>query len=302
MPASRGAALHSRNRTAVIALGSAESGPLCHEGRFYLPDAEERKREALVTTVIDAKPIQCLLLPVRVSSRLRPTHAGWLFHPRYFHFWNLACCSAPRLPVRNLVLAMGGTAVVPEKAEKDVGLDEAAPLHLSGPTRSAGGRCTSHARDHDGLVSLVSPTFFTGRSRRFPPATAISRHFLAMRGGSAAAWFVDAHATRVAVEPRGSRWRILLRDRVAIGPPRRRRGDSRGAVVHRALNPKTMSIRRSFGCSHLVRLPAAVGALMQIYCLARRLAGRMTGATTSTSPTSRSSGTSVAVTIASPSP
>jgi cytochrome c oxidase subunit I+III len=33
------------------------------EGRFYLPDAEEGKRETLVTTSIDAQPIQCLRVP-----------------------------------------------------------------------------------------------------------------------------------------------------------------------------------------------------------------------------------------------
>jgi cytochrome c oxidase subunit I+III len=29
-------------------------------GRFYLPDAEEGRREMLVTSTIDAEPIQCM--------------------------------------------------------------------------------------------------------------------------------------------------------------------------------------------------------------------------------------------------
>ncbi len=33
------------------------------EGRFYLPDAEEGRRETLVTSVIDAEPVQCLRVP-----------------------------------------------------------------------------------------------------------------------------------------------------------------------------------------------------------------------------------------------
>jgi cytochrome c oxidase subunit I+III len=33
------------------------------EGRFYLPDAEEGRREMLVTSTVDARPVQCLRLP-----------------------------------------------------------------------------------------------------------------------------------------------------------------------------------------------------------------------------------------------
>ena len=60
------------------------------EGRFYLPDAEEGRRETLVTTAVDAEPVQCLRLggntfltllprcsPAASSSSRRSTGGGW---------------------------------------------------------------------------------------------------------------------------------------------------------------------------------------------------------------------------------
>ena len=93
------------------------------EGRFYLPDAEEGKRETIVTSVIDAKPEQCLRLPgssfITLFAAL--TTGGFFIFGTY-HLWWLALMS--------LALAIGiisywlwtGTAIIPEKDEKDVGL------------------------------------------------------------------------------------------------------------------------------------------------------------------------------------
>src|SRR5687768_2405863 len=58
------------------------------EGRFYLPDAEEGKRETLVTTIIDAQPIQCL----RVSGPSfvafwAAMFTGGIFIFSTFHLW-----------------------------------------------------------------------------------------------------------------------------------------------------------------------------------------------------------------------
>ncbi|HMB91142.1 MAG TPA: cytochrome c oxidase subunit I, partial [Rhodothermales bacterium] len=104
------------------------------EGRFYLPDAKELKRETLVTTAIDAKPLQCLRVPG--PSFLPPLAAlftGGVFIFTTFHLWWLALGSG--------MLALGfiiawlwtGTAFVPEKKEKDVGLGLTLPLYGSGP-------------------------------------------------------------------------------------------------------------------------------------------------------------------------
>ena len=105
------------------------------EGRFYLPDAEELKRETIVTSPIDATPTQCLRMPGPSWVPLVAALAtGGFFVLGTFHLWFMALAS--------LVLAIGiiwywlwtGTSVIPEKPEKDVGLGLTLPLYMSGPT------------------------------------------------------------------------------------------------------------------------------------------------------------------------
>jgi cytochrome c oxidase subunit I+III len=104
------------------------------EGRFYLPDAEEVKRESIITSVIDAKPEQCIRLPgpswITLWAGLT---LGGFFIFGTFHWWWPALGS--------LVVATGvilywlwtGTGIIPEKPEKDVGLGLTLPLYQSGP-------------------------------------------------------------------------------------------------------------------------------------------------------------------------
>jgi cytochrome c oxidase subunit I+III len=104
------------------------------EGRFYLSDAEEGRRESILTSVIDAEPQQCLRLPgpsfVMLWAAL--TTGGFFIFGTY-HRWGLALLS--------LLVACGviiywlwtGTALIPEKREKNVGLGLTLPLYVSGP-------------------------------------------------------------------------------------------------------------------------------------------------------------------------
>ena len=65
------------------------------EGRFYLPDAEEGKREMLVTTAIDAKPVQCLRVPgPTFITFFAALLIGGFFIFGTFHWWGLASASA----------------------------------------------------------------------------------------------------------------------------------------------------------------------------------------------------------------
>ncbi|MBA2270453.1 MAG: cytochrome c oxidase subunit I, partial [Chthoniobacterales bacterium] len=104
------------------------------QGRFYLPDAEEGKRETLVTSVIDAKPEQCLRLPgPSFIPALAAVTMGGFFILGTFYLWTPALISA--------VIAIGvilywlwvGTAWIPEKEEKNVGLGLTLPIYRSGP-------------------------------------------------------------------------------------------------------------------------------------------------------------------------
>ena len=108
------------------------------EGRFYLPDAEEVKRETIVTSVIDAKPEICIRLPGPSWIPLwAAVTVGGFFVLGTFHLWMLALVS--------LLLGTGiimywlwtGTAIIPEKPTKDVGLGLTLPLYLSGPNSTS---------------------------------------------------------------------------------------------------------------------------------------------------------------------
>jgi cytochrome c oxidase subunit I+III len=105
------------------------------QGRFYLPDAEEERRETLVTSVVDAQPVQCLRLPgpsfLPLGAAL--TTGGFFVFGTYHRWW---------LALASLACAVGviwywlwtGTALVPEKDEKDIGLGARLPLYTSGST------------------------------------------------------------------------------------------------------------------------------------------------------------------------
>jgi cytochrome c oxidase subunit I+III len=132
------------------------------EGRFYLPDAEEGLRETLITSVIDARPQQCQRLPGSSFIPLLAALAtGGFFIFGTYHLWLLALGS--------LVLATGvicywlwtGTATVPEKAEKDVGLGLTLPLYQSGPV-SVGWWAVfiTMLADLTAFISLVFGYFF----------------------------------------------------------------------------------------------------------------------------------------------
>ena len=118
------------------------------EGRFYLPDAEEGKRETIVTSPVDATPQQVQRLP---SSSFLPMLAavttGGFFVFGTYHLWPPA--------VASLVVAVGvivywlwtGTAQIPEKPAKDVGLGlDAAALRRGGGIGRLVGDDHHHAR------------------------------------------------------------------------------------------------------------------------------------------------------------
>ena len=106
-----------------------------NDGRFYLPDAEEGRREGLVTSVLDAEPLQC----IRVYGRAYVTiiaaaSLGGVFIALTFHWWLPALlCGIVSLGAI-LYWLWTGTAEIPEKPLKDAGLGLKLPLYNSGPT------------------------------------------------------------------------------------------------------------------------------------------------------------------------
>jgi cytochrome c oxidase subunit I+III len=104
------------------------------KGRFYLPDAAEGYRETLVTSVLDAEPIQCLRVGgTSYLTILSALALGGVFVAATFHWWILGALFAVAFLAFVIAWLWTGTARVPEKAEKDVGLGLSLPLYVSGP-------------------------------------------------------------------------------------------------------------------------------------------------------------------------
>jgi cytochrome c oxidase subunit I+III len=104
------------------------------EGRFYLPDAEEGKRETIVTSVIDSTPQQCLRLPgPTFITLLAALTMGGFFIFGTFHWWTPALISLVVATCVIIYWLWSGTSIIPEKDEKDVGLGLKLPIYVSGP-------------------------------------------------------------------------------------------------------------------------------------------------------------------------
>jgi cytochrome c oxidase subunit I+III len=132
------------------------------EGRFFLPDAEEGKRETLVTSVIDAVPIQCLRVPgPTFLTMVAAVFTGGVFIFSTYHWWWLALASAVLALATIVTWLWTGTAVIPEKTGKDVGLGVTLPLYASGQA-SVGwwAMLITMLGDSTAFMSLVFGYFF----------------------------------------------------------------------------------------------------------------------------------------------
>lgn len=251
------------------------------QGRFYLPDAEEGRRETLVTTSIDALPVQCLRVGGSTFLTLfAALFTGGVFILSTFHWWWSALASGVLALVTILMWLWTGTAVIPEKPQKDVGLGLTLPIYVSGSS-SVGwwAMFITMLGDLTAFISLVFGYFFYWTARPdFPPNPA---------PGPGVWW------PSVALVLLLSSWLLTVMAR------RWNRRDSRvlsySALVGSVLlagaggaalltGPWVTGLRpESHVYAAIVWMLAiwtvahvAVGAVMQGYCIARRLAGRMT--------------------------
>ncbi|HEY5811865.1 MAG TPA: hypothetical protein VIT23_04340, partial [Terrimicrobiaceae bacterium] len=196
-----------------------------------------------------------------------------------YHLWGLACISA--------VAALGvicywlwtATAIIPEKSEKDIGLGLRMPLYVSGPA-SVGwwAMLITMLADFTAFISLVFGYFFYWTIHRdFPPdplqgpgvlwpcvagifllgawaLTLAARHWNRSKAG----WFYLSLPIACALALAGSASLLAGPWVTGLDPT----SDVYPAIVW------TLVLWTVFH--------AAVGSIMHVYCLARRLAGRMT--------------------------
>ena len=251
------------------------------EGRFYLPDAEEGRREMLVTTSIDATPVQCMRIPGPTwITLLAAVFVGGIFIFPTYKMYAWMGVSA--------VLALGaivawlwtGTGEIPEKDRKDVGLGLTLPIYVSG-RESVGwwAMFITMLAVFTAFLSLVfGYLFYWTRHDDFLPVPT---------PGPGVAWPTVAMILVVGA------WGLTLWSQRWNA-----RDSSRG--FHAALSAAV--VLAGLGVAALIAGPwatglspsagvypaivwllavwaavhVAIGIIMQLYCVARRLAGRMT--------------------------
>lgn len=143
------------------------------EGRGLLADAREGKRETLVTSVLDAQPVQVLRvggptwLPMIAAIGL-----GGVFIFATWHLWWLTLAGGVVFLAAVLTWLWTGTAAIPEKQSKDLGDGRRVPLYVAG-VRSTGWWAMFITMTGDltaFLALLFGYFFFWTVHEQFPPA------------------------------------------------------------------------------------------------------------------------------------
>ena len=251
------------------------------EGRFYLPDAEEGRRETLVTSAIDARPLQCQRLPgntfVTIIAALT---TGGFFIFGTFHWWTLALGSLVATIFVIGYWLWTGTAHLPEKELKDVGLGLSLPLYASGSgTVGYWGVFIMMLADITAFASLVFGYFFFWTIHDdFPPRGSDAPGLL--WPGLGAAGVLGAWLLTLLARTFNRRDRALGYYAAVSGALLAAAGGGTALVLGplttgldptQHVYPATVWMLVLWAVFHL-----AVGMLMQGYCFLRRLFGRMT--------------------------
>ncbi len=251
------------------------------QGRFYLPDAEEEKRETLITTSIDAQPIQCLRVPGPTwLAFFAAIFTGGVFIFATYHWWYLTAASGVAALGFILIWLWTGTAIVPEKHEKDVGLGLTLPLYASGPS-SVGwwAMLITMLGDMTAFISIVFGYFFYWTiHENFPPDPSPGPGVFwpcVAAGLLVGAWaltmaskFLNRRDHRVAF------YILLLLASVLalIGTAALLAGPwLTGLDPTSHVYPAIVWLLVGWTALHVI-----AGLCMQLYCIARRIAGRMT--------------------------
>jgi cytochrome c oxidase subunit I+III len=252
------------------------------EGRFYLPDAEEGKRETLITSVIDAQPVQCMRVPGPTFLTLvAALFTGGVFIFSTFHWWIAAVASAVLALASIMAWLWTGTAAIPEKREKAVGFGAVLPLYVSGEA-SVGwwALFITMLGVMSAFLSLVFGYFFywTSRSSFLDHVTGpgILWPSIALALG-VTAWGATVAARRANGSDRLGRFVITTSLAAALSV-----GSATALIaapVVTGLDPEAHIYPAMVWVLVLwTATQVLVGTIMQLYCLARRLAGRLTAA------------------------
>ncbi|MER9369761.1 cytochrome c oxidase subunit I [Mesorhizobium sp. M7A.F.Ca.US.010.02.1.1] len=251
-----------------------------NEGAYYLRSAKENRRETLITSVLDAHPLQCQRVATSTTiTIISAALLGGVFVALTFELWILALLSGIGTLSAILWWLWTGTGETPEKKTKDVGLGLRLPLYASGPD-SVGwwAMFITMVGDGTAFASLIFGYFFywtihpdftlgqPGPGMRWPmiALSLFVAAWVAMLGArrlNASGWIDGARVALVAAF-------LLTLAASAAGFAGPWQHDMQ-PTAH--VYPAIVWILVIWALAH-----AAVGSVMQLYCLARSLAGRLT--------------------------
>ena len=141
-------------------------------GEGCLPDAQEGRRETLVTTVLDAEPLQVLRVqgPTWVTM-VAAGGLGGVFIFATYKWWWLTLAAGIVFFVALIYWLWTGTAEIPEKQTKDIGGGRRLPLYRAGVTSTGWwAMFITMTGDLTAYLSLVFGYFFFWTVHEdFPP-------------------------------------------------------------------------------------------------------------------------------------
>ncbi len=249
-------------------------------GRFYLPDAEEGRREMLVTSTIDAEPIQCMRIagPTFITLIAAVCVAGIFIFPTFKLYWWMGVSVVLSIIMIWLWL-WTGSGEIPEKETKDVGLGTTLPLYASG--RDSVGwwaMCITMLGIFSAFISLVFGYFFYWSLREdFAAASANTgvAWSIAAAVATAVCWGSTIAASRWNAANRSAAFYIAMLTAIVFGTAAA--AATLAVPWHAELDP-TGGVYQAMVWLLAIwsALHIAVGVVMHFYCAARRAAGRMT--------------------------
>ncbi len=248
-------------------------------GRYYLPDAPDHQRETMITSVIDAKPIyvQPVTGPAWITI-LAALFTGGAFILPTFHIYTPAIVCAAFAIVCVMYWLWTSTARPPEKETRDAGLGLHLPTYASGPDAVGWwGMWITMLGDVTAFASLVFGFFFYWTARPdFPPADAM--HPVGLWVALSAVLLVASWALTVAAREGNQRGHVsLARGALALGSFAAISGAGAAFLAVRDLDP-TSHVYPAILWALMIWLVlhVAAGVLMQGYCLAGSIFGKLT--------------------------
>ncbi|MCO6383336.1 cytochrome c oxidase subunit I [Oceanicola sp. 502str15] len=248
-------------------------------GHYYLPNAPDRKRETIVTSVIDGKPlyVQEVTGPTWITI-LAAVFTGGAFIFPTFHIYTPAIVCGAFAIVCVLWWLWTSTARPPKNDMREAGLGLRLPTYASGPNAVGWWAIwITMLGDATAFASLVFGYFFYWTARPdFPPPDAA--HPEGLWAALTAALLVLAWAAIVtARETNGRGHQGVARGSIALAICAAAGGAGSAWLAVADLSP-TSHVYPAMLWALMVWLVAhvAAGVVMQGYCLAGSLFGKLT--------------------------